>query len=1586
MRNILLILTIFASLLSSRDAVAQTVTLKADTVSISCMSSDTFLIPVRVTGFQNIGSFQFTLMWDTAKLDYAYTTPINALLLGAGVDFDSNTTQIAQGKIAFLWTKTTGQSLPDNDVVFNLAFRRVGGAFASLMFTGSPVPIEVANVNADILPVSTVTGGASPVDTEAPAIFCPANVTVQGTGATPVSGIAPDSIADNCAPVANTGWASSGATNTDQPNDPDASGAAFNIGQSAVTYTTTDAGGNTATCSFTVTVELAFNSDTLTIIAENTTTSCNSTVSIDITAINFDSIGSLQFSLGWDTAILAFSSVSNFNPALQLVLGDNFNTTQSVNGLLAFLWTANASEGITLPPGATLFTINLNVQSGGGTNSALTFGDIPVVREVYTNASGTPEEAPAFWINGAVSVIDNIPPILECPASMTFNLPPGNTNVPVSGLDPLALLDNCGGNVGLSYVRSGATSGTGAGNANGNYNPGVTTVTYTATDAAGNTSTCSFLITVSAPDVLTLILDSVQVDCQANGAQVAVNVSVENWDDIVGLQFQVEWDETVLQYDTVNNFFPGLNLTLADFGTTQVNNGILSFFAGGPSSNWPQLPDGSVVFTLVFNVLNAGATSNLSFTGFIEAINSSINTVPVATTPGFFSAGLDNTPPDVTCPQDITMTIIGNECNTNVFVPLPTTSDACSGVDSITRVPAGDIFASGTTQVVYTVQDSAGNTATCAFTITVNDNTPPVFGNCPVSGVIGIAPGFTCEGQVNWQPPVATDPCGQANLLVTSNFTPDSIFPVGQTVVLYTVTDDSGNSATCSFLVTIQDTASPIITCPGNLSVPPDGSPNCAAAVNYTLPAAFDNCDTSVVVSILSGLPYAPGDTFPAGTTTLIYTANDGSNNESSCSFTITVVDNVGPVLTCPSDTVFVAAQDTCGAIAQWAAPTAQDACDGPVTPVTGVQPGSFFNVGVTAVNYTATDASNNTVSCSFTVTVTETVPPLILGCPTDRIILLGTGDCDTTVFWDPPLATDNCLIGTLTSTHTPGSVFQAGTTTVTYTATDASGNATTCEFDILAVDEIKPVLTACPDNITVTSNGACGVVVDWPQPTAVDNCTPDSAIVYSYSHTPPDTFYGGETTVVVIAYDANNNFDSCHFKITVNAATQPGWINVPQNIVIDGCAQTATWTPPSPTGFCVIDTLYSTHQPGDFFPTDTTVVTYTWVDSLTGLPTSVSFSVIVGENVPPAITCPTGPIVVNIGAGIVSDPDEFLEFADTTAGCTGVQLEFGIPGATDACGIASLLQTDGAASGAVFPIGLDTLAFTAVDSSGNTAVCLVAIEVQDFPALVLTSSPALGCLNQPVTITATDIPGASYSWTFNQQPLADTDNTVQVLQFASANEGTYAASALVNGCPIPAASISVTLASEPDAVDDTDIFFVPGDTITFNILENDVLEPVSDFDITNVGTLPGLVNLGNGQFSYTGEVGGEFLYTVCSKSCPDLCDQALVTIVLQDNRECSVPNIFTPNGDDINDWLVIPCIDSRLYPNNSLVVYNQWGDKVYEASPYFNDPQSGTDAIPWRGTLDGKPGQDLPDATYFYIFRPGPGEPALKGFIEIFR
>lgn len=1578
MRNILLILTLFASFAFSREVSAQqTVILKTDTITIDCASSDTILVPVRVFNFDSIGSFQFTLMWDTAKLDYVHTTPLNPAFLGSGIDvgFDT-TTFINQGKLTFIWTSSMGTSAPDSSVVFSVAFRRIGGSFAPLMFVNSPTVIEVTDVNAEPLPVMTMTGGVEPIDTLPPAITCPANVTVQGPGSATVNGIAPAGITDNCAPVANVGWASAGASVISAPDDPDASGATFNVGLSTVTYTATDVGGNTATCSFTVTVELSISSDSLTIIAQNAMVSCNQSLSIDITALNFDSLGSLQFSIGWNPAVLGFVSVGNFNPALQLTIAD-FNTTQALsNGLLSFLWTTNASEGTSLPPGAVLFSINLDVLGGGGVNSGMTFGDVPAIREAISNASGSPEEIPALWINGTVNVTDNVPPTIECPSNVSVDLPPGNSNVQVNGLQPLSLLDDCGGNVGLSYALTGATTGQGQGNANGNYNPGVTTVTYTAADQSGNTSTCSFTVTVNAAGALTLILDSVAVDCQSSGAQVAVNVYVENWDDIVGLQFGVNWDETVLQFDTVDNDFPGLNLSPGDFNFINAPNGTFLFFGGGLGSNWPQIPDGGVFFTIYFNVLNSNTTSNIEFTGFIEAINGSVNVVPVVTVNGFFQPGNDVNPPIVTCPANITVDAFGNECNANVNVPLPDASDACSGIDSIVQSPPGNVFNAGTTLVLFTVTDSAGNSAVCSLTVTVIENIPPQI-VCP-SNITADAPGFSCQGTVDWTDPLATDACGQLDLVITSNYTQDSIFPVGQTIVLYMVTDASGNTASCSFLVVIEDTLAPFLTCPDDFTVAPNG-PGCTATVPFAV-SADDNCDPDVT---LSGSA-ASNDIFQPGTTTVTFTAIDDFNNSASCVFDVTVLDNVPPELICPDDIFLTTAPDTCGAFATWADLTATDNCSASVTPTSPFNSGDYFGVGTTAVVYTATDGAGNSVACSFQVIVTESVPPIILGCPADVVVSLPPVDCDTVIFWDEPFATDNCLFDTMVTTAQPGSLFQAGTTIVTYTAYDAAGNTSVCTFSIFLYDQIAPVLSNCPQNITISDVSPCGQVVDWPAPTATDNCTPQQNLVLTVFPLPGSVFFNGTTEVVYYVEDASGNFDSCTFEVKINASTPPGFINFPANQTFSGCSAVATWTAPEAVGFCMLDLVTSNYQSGDTFPLGTTTVIYTAVDS-SGFTQTATFTITVTDDESPQIGCPEGPIVVNVGGGIVSDPDEFLFSTDTVAGCDGVELEFDLPQASDNCGLESFGQTAGQAAGEVFPPGLDSLLFVAVDFSGNSMECVVVIEVLDLPALVLTSAPDLGCLNDTVIITATPIAGATYTWT-GPQGQFPTTNQVLIPSFATANEGTYTASASINGCEVPAGTITLDLATAPDAVDDTDFVIQPGTTDTFNILLNDTLIPPSDFSITDVSDLTGLVNLGNGLFSYTSPEEGDevsFLYEVCSNSCPNLCDMALVTIKIRNDEDCSfIPNIITPNGDEANDWLEIPCLNFGLFRDNSLVIYNQWGDKVYEITGYDNDDPDRR----WEGTLDGQPGKDLPDGVYFYVFRPGPNEPVIKGFVEIFR
>jgi large repetitive protein len=94
---------------------------------------------------------------------------------------------------------------------------------------------------------------------------------------------------------------------------------------------------------------------------------------------------------------------------------------------------------------------------------------------------------------------------------------------------------------------------------------------------------------------------------------------------------------------------------------------------------------------------------------------------------------------------------------------------------------------------------------------------------------------------------------------------------------------------------------------------------------------------------------------------------------------------------------------------------------------------------------------------------------------------------------------------------------------------------------------------------------------------------------------------------------------------------------------------------------------------------------------------------------------------------------------------------------------------------------------------------------------------------------------------------------------------------------------------------------------------------------------------------------------------------------------ELFIPNMFSPNADGINDLFVIRGL--QKYPNNSLIIINRWGNKVFEADPYNND---------WDGTTQFGPtigGNELPIGTYYYIlYLEGTDSKPTRGFIYLSR
>lgn len=254
------------------------------------------------------------------------------------------------------------------------------------------------------------------------------------------------------------------------------------------------------------------------------------------------------------------------------------------------------------------------------------------------------------------------------------------------------------------------------------------------------------------------------------------------------------------------------------------------------------------------------------------------------------------------------------------------------------------------------------------------DNTAPQI-NCP-QNITQTQGTDNQPTSVTWIPPSVMDDCDNQPNMTGSHQSGDS-FPVGTTTVTYTATDASGKTATCSFTVTIEsnvceDTTAPQLACPADIIQAPEGE---QTSVTWVPPGVTDDCDNQPTVTGT----HESGDSFPVGTTTVTYTATDASGKSTTCSFTVTIEEEVctdtsAPALTCPDN--ITQAQNTAGdgelTIVTWTAPTPTDDCDPTPTLTSSHQSGDAFPVGTTLVTYTAEDASGQSTNCTFTVTIEE--------------------------------------------------------------------------------------------------------------------------------------------------------------------------------------------------------------------------------------------------------------------------------------------------------------------------------------------------------------------------------------------------------------------------------------------------------------------------------------------------------------------------------------------------------------------------------------------------------------------------------------
>jgi uncharacterized repeat protein (TIGR01451 family) len=485
---------------------------------------------------------------------------------------------------------------------------------------------------------------------------------------------------------------------------------------------------------------------------------------------------------------------------------------------------------------------------------------------------------------------------------------------------------------------------------------------------------------------------------------------------------------------------------------------------------------------------------------------------------------------DATCTND-NPPPINTPCTIVTYVQ-PTTTGTCLTLPSCAP-PSGSSFGVGTTTVHCTATDLAGNTSSCSFTVTVTGGTPCTI-TCP-SVPSQPSDSGGCTKVVTYPSPTTTGSCGDPNDPLdpnpwSCNPPSGSVFPVGTTTV--TCSTDVGTE--CSFPVTITgtDTVAPvIISCATPTFAFADSS--CQAAVpNVTNDVeASDNCTPAGLLTVTQNP--AAGTLVGIGTTTITVTAKDANNNNSStCSTTFEVFELTDPIALCKPFTVALNGAGNASITGANVDNGSSDNCG--ITSRT-VTPSTFTcaNKGANTVTLTVTDGSGNSASCQTTVTVVDNTPPTIT-CPANITKNNDPGQCSAVVTYANATATDNCSgVGTPVCTPASGSAFQKGTTTVTCTVSDASGNPASCMFTVTVNDTQPPTIACLSDIIADFDPAVNGAIVTYATPVGIDNC-PGAVTTQPTGLASGATFPVGTTTNTFMVTDLAGLTAQCSFKVTV--------------------------------------------------------------------------------------------------------------------------------------------------------------------------------------------------------------------------------------------------------------------------------------------------------------------------------------------------------------------------------------------------------------------------------------------------------------------
>jgi gliding motility-associated-like protein len=441
----------------------------------------------------------------------------------------------------------------------------------------------------------------------------------------------------------------------------------------------------------------------------------------------------------------------------------------------------------------------------------------------------------------------------------------------------------------------------------------------------------------------------------------------------------------------------------------------------------------------------------------MPAIGSSLSANAVATITVTDQAGnfttcntnfvfVDTIKPLIVCPANQTVS-----ANASCLYTLPNLAPSASATDNCTasgsltfaQTPVvGMDLAVGVYTIQLSAQDASTNTGVCSFSLTVEDVTPPVV-TCPT--YFTIPADASCTATVGDLTSAVTvvDNCTTASVLFSYSQVPSAIQSFSDTIpaTVY-VTDAAGNIGSCAFNLVASNTVAPVVVCLSDTTV------FTTNPCNYFIPnlaAAHDITAGCVATSELTISQSPASASTSSGLTLVTTTITDPFGNSTVCVTTVHPVDVILPTITCPANQTVNNGSNCYYLLPDYTSlAIITDNCPD-YTLVQSPAPTLNISSGTNMITLTVTDAGGNQATCSFQVTVFESVAPSIV-CPGN------IQSCDVVVTYLQPDATDNCLyeiIQTDNSGLTSGDVFPEGITTQSYAVIDSSGNTATCSFTV---------------------------------------------------------------------------------------------------------------------------------------------------------------------------------------------------------------------------------------------------------------------------------------------------------------------------------------------------------------------------------------------------------------------------------------------------------------------------------------------------------------------------------------------------------